>query len=72
MFCSLLCRLSLISVVVCIALIAAAIFGILHIVLTLTLDLKLRNLHGQFCVIGLFIIRIHLQSGSDDLILVHA
>lgn len=56
------------SIVINIALIAAAILGILHVILTLAFDLELWNFHCQLSVVCLLVVSIHSEFGQDGLV----
>lgn len=64
--------LGLLSVVVRVALIAAAILGILHIVIAASLNLQLWDLYHQFGVVCLLIVSVHGELGVDHLVAIYA
>ena len=63
--------LGLLGVVVRVALIAAAVLGVLHIVVAAPLYLQLGDLHHKFGVVCLLIVSVHGELGVDHLVAIH-
>ena len=64
--------LGLLGVVVRVALIAAAVLSVFHIVVAAPFYLQLGYLHNQFGVVCLLIVSVHGELGVDHLVAIYA